>query len=140
LFQQINGLDYLDYLSYMYRFFRGGLRYKFFFTNTPVSSTNTFNSVYFQTSIFQNGSTYNNIDQGPSHITYPKLNPVHEVTVPYYSQYRKLPISVSPGERVMTLQYYANNAMGTKVLRSGADDFSYGWLMGTPQLSFSLPN
>lgn len=111
--------DYLSFLSYMYRFFRGGFRYKIISTGSRVTSK----------------LVEDKTDTGkltPSHITFPTINPVHEISVPYYSQYRKLPISTEEAG-IMKLNV-KTDATYADILRAGNDDLTFGWLMGTPQL------
>lgn len=121
------GYDYMSFLSYMYRFYRGGMRFKIFTTAETGSVA---------TSLHQNGSTIDINQQGPSHTTFNRLNPIHEVTVPFYCEYRKLPVSLAPARRLMTMQYTATGRGTYSFFRAGNDDFSYGWLMGTPQLAY----
>ena len=86
------GRDYMSYLSYLYRFYRGGRRYKFFNT-TPLKQSQT---CYIRSFLMPRNYSADEINvDGPSHITYPVINPVHEVEVPFYSQYRKIPIASS---------------------------------------------
>ncbi len=128
--------DYVSYLSYMYRFFRGGNRIKFI--TTKVENQGEIPHLF--SNIANKG--VNRPSTGPSHMTFQELNPVHEVTVPYYSQYRKLPISPirdsehpqKEDQNIMNLQITSNCKTEGFVMRSGNDDLTYGWLMGTPQL------
>lgn len=84
--------DYVSYLSYMYRFFRGGNRIKYLTSYTPKPNPEVGTEwTRVISNIAQKGR--NAFYTGPSHVTFPDLNPVHEVTIPFYSQYRKLPIS-----------------------------------------------
>lgn len=129
------GYDYVSYLSYIYRFFRGGVRFKFFMTNVGNDGGSL---PFVQSTLIQSGETQTVADQGPTHITYPALNPVHEVTVPYYCQYRKLPISLTNDKEYLGLQVSSSATASAKVLRAGSDDFTFGWLVGTPQLEASV--
>lgn len=126
------GRDYLSYLSYLYRFYRGGRRYKFFNT-TPLKQSQT---CYVRSFLIPRNYTADEINtDGPSHITYPVINPVHEVEVPFYSQYRKIPIaSTSDKGYDSSLMYYTNVGTQQIVARAGNDDFSFGWMIGPPQL------
>jgi hypothetical protein len=123
--------DYLNYLSYMYRFFRGGYRYKFI--PDDISNTNSIS-----TSLTFNVNQYNDIFTGPTHVTFPSLNPFHEVTVPYYSEYRRLPVSVDDDipslEVVLNLNKPSESSPQVRIMRAGNDDFTFGWLMGTPPI------
>lgn len=115
-----NNPDYLSYLSYMYRFFRGGFRYKVISDGTQVRSR-----------LLENENNTGKLT--PSHITFPQINPMHEVSIPYYSRYRKLPISSSK-DGIMKLNIKGDNTTPATLLRAGNDDLTFGWLMGTPQL------
>jgi hypothetical protein len=128
----ITGRDYMSYLSYMYRFYRGGRRYKFFNT-APLKQSQT---CYLQSYLCPRNYTADEINiDGPTHITYPVINPVHEVEVPFYSQYRKIPIASTQDKGFdSSLMFYTNVGTTQKVFRAGNDDFSFGWLIGPPQL------
>lgn len=131
--------DYVSYLSYMYRFFRGGNRIKYVVTKIkPVEGV----VPHITSNIKHQG--VNEPSTGPSHLTFPQVNPVHEVTIPYYAQYRKLPISpvrsdeekdIREDENIMNLELRSNSEIEGYLMRSGNDDLTYGWLMGTPQLA-----
>lgn len=112
-------IDYMSYLSYMYRFFRGGVRYKAITDSKSVKS-------------WLHPTMTKATNQAPTHITFGTLNPVHEVNIPYYSQYRKLPISGKDGLLNVTFKF--DEESDVQMLRAGNDDLTYGWLMGTPQL------
>lgn len=126
------GRDYISYLSYLYRFYRGGRRYKFF-NITPLKQSQT---CFVRSFLIPRNYKADEINtDGPSHITYPVINPVHEVEVPFYSQYRKIPIaSTSDKGYDSSLMYYTNVGTQQIVARAGNDDFSFGWMIGPPQL------
>nr|5CDD_A Chain A, Structural polyprotein, VP1 [Israeli acute paralysis virus] len=126
------GRDYMSYLSYLYRFYRGGRRYKFFNT-TPLKQSQT---CYIRSFLMPRNYSADEINvDGPSHITYPVINPVHEVEVPFYSQYRKIPIaSTSDKGYDSSLMYFSNTSTTQIVARAGNDDFTFGWMIGPPQL------
>jgi len=126
------GRDYMSYLSFLYRFYRGGRRYKFFNT-TPLKQSQT---CYVRSFLIPRNYTADEINtDGPSHITYPVINPVHEVEVPFYSQYRKIPIASTTDKGYdSSLMYYTNVGTQQIVARAGNDDFTFGWMIGTPQL------
>nr|AAL05920.1 capsid protein [Acute bee paralysis virus]AAL05921.1 capsid protein [Acute bee paralysis virus] len=125
------GRDYMSYLSYIYRFYRGGRRYKFFNTTALKQSQTCYIRSFLVPRYYTTDNTNND---GPSHITYPVLNPVHEVEVPYYCQYRKLPVASTTDKGYdASLMYYSNVGTNQIVARAGNDDFTFGWLIGTPQ-------
>ncbi|UXD80065.1 putative capsid protein [Linepithema humile virus 1] len=129
------GSDYLSYLSYMYRFFRGGVRYKCFSTGTVKTQADSNNRTTVRSALVKHGEKDTNMDVGPTHITFVDINPVHEVTVPFYSQYRKLPISLTADKEFMQLALSSSgDNENVDMFRSGNDDFTFGWLVGTPQL------
>lgn len=119
-------IDYISYLSYMYRFFRGGVRYKIFEGSKDTNDDQ-------RTITWLHSGAAKNTNMTPSHVTYTKLNPVHEVSVPYYSQYRKLPLSLDSSLMNVTCK----TRPGNFIMRSGDDNLTYGWLMGTPQIMTS---
>jgi hypothetical protein len=124
--------DYIDYLSYMYRFFRGGMRYKI-----EGMGGDRMTSGLVQNDV--SNSDVPNVPEAisvtsPSHITYPNLNPFHEISLPFYSQYRKLPISIQDDLMRIFVEVDNRGSSTYNVLRAGNDDFTFGWLMGTPQL------
>jgi hypothetical protein len=117
--------DYFSVLSYLYRFYRGGVRYKFFSDKVDVDAKIT-------STLVLDLDKAHPTTCGPTHTTYNKLNPVHEVMIPYYSQFRKLP--VTGGINTHKLYAHANADVDCELFRSGNDDFTYGWLMGSPQI------
>jgi hypothetical protein len=126
------GRDYMSYLSFLYRFYRGGRRYKFYNT-TPLKQSQT--CVLRSFLMPRNYSADEINSDGPSHITYPVLNPVHEVEVPFYSQYRRIPIASTTDKGYdASLMLLSNSPMYNIVTRAGNDDFSYGWMIGPPQI------
>lgn len=128
--------DYLSILSYMYRFFRGGQRLKFFITDVMPPKTQADESAIHMVKSFISNGNKDNSHIGPTHKTYPAINPVHEIAVPFYSKFRKLPISVL--DNILTPYIQTNKECKMEVLRSGNDDLTLGWLMGTPQLSVGV--
>lgn len=86
-------------LSYYYKFWRGSVRYKIVMRRPPRDSAGLSPAQFvlesrLQTIISTTGispvsaapGTTTNYAITPSHITYPMLNPVHEITVPYFSR------------------------------------------------------
>lgn len=123
--------DFSSYLSYMYRFMRGGVRYKFF--DQKMSKNNNI-----MTFLSFNDKFPIDVGIGPTHLTYPALNPVHEVSIPFYCKYRKLPISYFEHGIMPVLACKSLENTKTMVMRAGNDDLTFGWLMGTPQLTTGL--
>lgn len=113
-------IDYLSFLSYMYRFFRGGMRYKILNKDGVVKS-------------YLHPGTHSGTTMAPSHYTVASMNPFHEISVPYYSQYRKLPISIEDNLLNVTVKRDGEPDKSV-IYRAGNDDLTFGWLMGTPQL------
>lgn len=113
-------IDYLSFLSYMYRFFRGGMRYKILNSQGVVKS-------------YLHPGSHSGTTMAPSHLTVASMNPFHEISVPYYSQYRKLPISIEDNLLNVTVKRTGEGDKSV-IYRAGNDDLTFGWLMGTPQL------
>lgn len=111
-----------QFISYMYRFFRGGFRYKVI----PKDGTFVESCVY--------DVRGNNHKLSPSHITFNNINPVHEISLPYYSKFRKLPINA--GHDLMKVQVDTDAKQFT-LLSTGNDDLTFGWLMGVPQIQIN---
>lgn len=149
--EKTHGFDYCSYISYMYRFFRGGYRVKLFFLDqydketaaggkvvdtTSCAMQSWLSPVQFGAATVARGNRH----EGPTHRTYANINPVHEISLPYYSQYRKLPISAIPDRSMQGLSFAASKPSKWDLYRAGNDDLTYGWLMGTPQLLLGLTN
>jgi len=123
--------DYVYILSFLYRFMRGGYRYKFFADDNvqgQIIST-----------IVKNTYKDHASTTGPSHMTYNNLNPVHEIMIPYYSQFRKIPIygSHTYGDANLIkgkIQTPIEKGIHGELYRSGNDDLTYGWTIGSPQI------
>jgi len=129
---------YVDFFSHLYRFYRGGFSIKLLTrtndTNTRVKSTlrfrNPINSMYYT----------GDYDNTPTHVTYPNLNPIHEVRIPYYAQtYRRVICNHSRND----LDYLIPEVkmeMSTigDIYMAGDDNLSYGWLVGPPTMAQTL--
>nr|QKW94211.1 structural polyprotein [PNG bee virus 8] len=155
--------DYIAYLKHMYRFARGGVNIKAFCNMDLPYGTNTStylaptNSISLRSQIVydERGKGNKNYWRTPEHITYVDLNPVHEVSIPYYSKYRCVPtVPVAKNETttlavgrpiVPTIRFsgWCPDSLGAyqsqyhiqmRVYRGGKDDFSFGALVGPPQL------
>jgi hypothetical protein len=180
----------LDYFSWMYRFYRGGQRYKFFIEPatvptgavskgetrsyiTPIPTTDTpyvfVSGVYNANGVPQPGTLQTNNAAPPTRYYrgtnfttchFPRLNPIVEVTVPYYANTPILPIIAKDGVALADIKYNAvglgyqgqiildhewdgtnivpkPNALAranVKYSTAAADDFSFGWLVGPPTL------
>lgn len=120
--------DFTSFLSYMYRFFRGGVRYKIFSQSDVDMGTQVMSNIS-----FAEGPAVPTV--GPTHMTYSALNPVHEVNVPFYCKYRKLPISLQEQGAMPITRFHSTKEQEIMIMRAGNDDLTFGWLMGTPQLT-----
>lgn len=142
----------LDYISYIYRFFRGGTRWK-----AMLSGPVTFGG--YQEMILAHGvpsvrspSTisevlYNRFFSGTctfAHRVWNIVNPVIEVTAPFYSQ---VPIRAIVGTDepqppfledsavLYKKQVFGTNAdANVEFYRAASDDFTFGWVVGPPRL------
>lgn len=143
----------VDYISYLYRFFRGGMRWKAMYSAPVVAGG-------YQEMLLAHGVPSN---RSPSeiqieqvalydrfykatctfmHRVFNAINPVCEVTIPYFSQ---VPIRAIVGTDVAQPEFLEDSSMYYRlktyttqgevdVLRAAADDFSFGWLVGPPRL------
>lgn len=121
-----NHKDYVSILSYLYRFSRGGYRYKFFADDNEQGQV--------MSTLVKNYYKDHATSTGPSHMTYNNINPVHEIMIPYYSQYRKIPISGEVELIKGKIQTPVEKGIKGELYRSGNDDLTYGWIVGSPQL------
>lgn len=152
------GICPLDYVSWLYRFYRGGQRYKMLVDKTvsvgtliafsdpaisilPSSPSLTPAASSSWLSLFTAGSAF-------FHQCNLVLNNLLEVTVPYYSNtYISLIRSPTGGtvingseDRTTNLYMGADFPavqganLSASFLKAGADDFSFGWLVGPPRL------
>lgn len=145
----------LDYVSYLYRFYRGGQRFKYIcvtqrngtmssFTRNGVDSAPIAPGLITVASSFWQGVL--NSGSAFLHVTSPLLNLIHEVLVPYYSNtYISLirdpsatgGLTSNHDLRSYIYMVYSHTNTGTNnitMLRGAADDFSFGWLVGPPRL------
>jgi hypothetical protein len=143
------------YISFLYRFYTGGRRYKFFtkqFDNDPhnpaiittsmplqhndqpISNPN-YGLTFFDHSDFANNNNF-------SHKTFVPKNPVHEVEVP---NLRSKPFSLITSDKVLTRNYRrslvvkhsavsAGTSASCEVFQALADDANFSYLVGAPAI------
>lgn len=142
----------IDYISFLYRFFRGGMRWKAMYQGPVISGG-------YQEFILAHGvpssrqptsiedSVYNRFFTMAStfwHRTFNNINPVCEVMAPFYSQ---VPIRAITGVDVAQPTFLEDSSVlyrgqiyasspndSVEILRAGADDFTFGWMVGPPRL------
>lgn len=127
---------YLGWCSNVFYFYRGGLSYKFL--------TNSGKGLYSWLSTQYSGLYVEPAFSAPFHIT-PGNNPIHEVSVPFYSQTRRqvcskeddtvtgLSIDYSmPTAAVMFTDLTYPDVNDTFVYQAGKDDLTFGFLIGAP--------
>lgn len=138
----------LNYFSRMYVFYRGSVRYKIFTLATNDTATYPFRSVSSSEIISTSPRSYTtapnafgSVSGGRfSHIQYTNLNPVVEVTCPYFSN---VPIQLVSRAYITDLHLRmvyktvssgnsANAGKSGMVWKAGGDDFSFGYLVGCP--------
>lgn len=141
----------VDYISYLYRFFRGGSRFKAvtrtsepgatFATIEPasISPPRPFapvdsNALDIVRTALQQGSAF-------VHLLEAAYNRILEVLVPYYSNTH---ISLVRGasalvdntmDRASLVFFSGPNERVLDIFKSTADDFTFGWLVGPPRLT-----
>lgn len=139
-FYGLRTYDYISFIGHLYRYARGGLNIKFL----SKSQKSTDDSMQIRTIVEFGSSDVTVTRRAPEHITYTNLNPVHEISIPFYSKYKRVPVvplsaAGSVGEPILpkVLLYGAGTANGRQLdlYRSGKDDFSFGTLVGPPMLS-----
>jgi len=147
------GSTALEYISAIYRFYKGSQRYKFYYwhpqayvgtgdvpmmvawldaetSNAPLGTT--------PTSIFQDEVQAQGNNQF-LHRQNPILNQVMEVAVPFYSN---TPIGLISNKRIEVARFrpllwyssWGKLNQVTTVMRAAGDDFSMGFLVGAPRL------
>lgn len=140
----------VDYISWLYRFFRGGIRWKFLATSNGLDQgfqeavlVNDFESSRTITDVTE--TVFNSIfvaAQSFWHRVYTILNPVLEITVPYYSQTPVRPIvggdtkqpKLLDDNAVLYHSHITGGSGSVNILKAAHDDFSFGWLVGPPKL------
>ncbi|UQS94387.1 MAG: structural polyprotein [Corattcep virus 1] len=142
LYDQIQ-TDYVGFISQMYRYARGGMNYKLFAVGSSVNPLLGLRSRL----TFNRGLT----ERTPTHITYPAINPVHEISIPFYSKYKRIPVinvvggstnttnlgqPLIPSVRIELMN--TGEAMQLDVYRATKDDFSFGVLVGPPMFRRKL--
>uniref|UniRef100_A0AAT9JFP2 Structural polyprotein n=1 Tax=Periplaneta americana dicistrovirus TaxID=3032227 RepID=A0AAT9JFP2_9VIRU len=131
-------LDPMGYLSLMYRYYTGGYMAKFFAVS-PKAGSNIISRLVpaTQTGLESTISTCENT-------TFPHINPVHNVVVPFYSRYRRIPCTKTASDSLWKLgtalppkiALYSSSEMKLKYYRCGKDDFTFFTLVGPPRLEF----
>lgn len=145
----------LDYISYIYRFFRGGMRWKAMYscpvtaggyqdlvlehgpagprviTELKATAANLYDALVLRTNTFFNR-------------TFNTLNPVNEITAPYFSQTHIRPVlssnAVQPtlmedSNTIYRLKSFSSGSTeSVTIFKAAADDFTFGWLIGPPFL------
>lgn len=149
----------IGYISAMYRFYRGSRRYKLFCIKKSHSDTETNAADYIHRMTvtsqqlssmspinFTAGLVETQLPGAFQHTTFVDVNPVLECTVPYYSN---VPMQVISNDWVVrqhsrmvySFEYFPpfeETANWTQpeigVMTAAGDDFSFGYLLGTPMV------
>lgn len=132
------------YFSYMYRFCSGSLRVKIFDKSTTVSRTRIESVVDITYGPFDTPPTWSvyQFDQ-PSgrHITYSDLNPVHEITMPFYANGLSMLLSAHKQVNGQARPYVLvrvtsqTTTPDLDIFLSAGDDFSFGYLVAPPPIT-----
>lgn len=137
--------SFLDYISWIYRFWRGSTRYKLFEAQDGIDS-----HVMLALARFNVGPPeppyelpITTVDPWRTHVpmhAQPSINnPFLEIQIPYY---QNTPISIVGVEneqpklsdhRVLFTNS-SSNSVSCVLAESAGDDFSFGWLVGAPEL------
>lgn len=154
--QSTSRITPVDYISFLYRFFRGGMRYKFMKEATDLTG-----SLGYQEAMLLPGvnvgsipavvpdTIYNRFRDGSAtfiHRVYSLINPILEVTTPFFSQTTIRPIigndQIQPKELYTNSLLYrtTSNNSTVEVLRATSDDFTFGWIVGPPRLRSRVNN
>ena len=144
----------INYFSRMYVFYRGSVRYKIFVTrdNTRQVSSSAIPRVIITSSeiISTSPRSYITVPDAPSsasggrftQVQYNELNPIVEVTCPFYSN---VPIQLVSRTYITDLHLRMIYKLSTtadvattnnngSIWKAAGDDFSYGYLVGCPPL------
>jgi len=139
----IGGFDgYIGKMSNIFAFHRGGLSFKLRPTFGQTINSNS----YIRTTLVRTESGKPVFGDNVEHITYPYLNPIHEIQVPYYNSGRrglnnnKLS-STSPDSatRITPCVYVETNIEDLTLIVGAKDDLTYGYLIGPPIYTKSKP-
>lgn len=153
----------IDYISFLYRFYRGGLRFKFMKKTKGINGLTDYQeavlmpgieSVTVPTQVPVSTTTTSLFDKffkGANsfvHRAYCIMSPIMEVTTPFYSQTPIKPIvgidSSQPTQlepaALMYRSVSADTDNGVDILKASHDDFSFGWLIGAPFLREKVSN
>lgn len=127
--------DYVNYLAQMYRFCRGGINLKIF-TDGVGGRLTSFLS-------FGTQNLSPSVLRPPSHVTYNALNPIHQISIPFYSKYRKVPTvpvqTAGVGQiHIPGVSFLSTTDQSCDLMRATKDDFSLGCLVGPPMLLLRL--
>jgi hypothetical protein len=145
--EQLDAQTPIGYIASLYRFARGGVRYKFLYqkpsTGTPQVDRLI---VYSQLIVSTPPSGYTTpvrpVKFGSfQHIFYPSITPVMEVTCPYYSNAAMAVLSTTPSLPQKSRMIYAAQTvpaqgvgvdnMEMAILKAAADDFTFGFMLGS---------
>nr|ULF99830.1 MAG: hypothetical protein 1 [Aparavirus sp.] len=121
---------YLGMCSNIFAFYRGGLSFKII-PNTASGSAHTFSTL-----------SLNQVAGGdlPTHHTFNYTTPIHEVSVPFYTTYRRVPTNVSTAfpdlyAPTLTVEDYSGSSISARWFVAGKDDLTFSYLIGSPLLT-----
>nr|WPV63210.1 MAG: capsid protein [Wufeng shrew dicistrovirus 13] len=140
----------LQRLSMIYRFNMGSIRYKVVPMRLPLNNMSIFSTLYVPPASPPAAAPFNFPGSSgvPFHITYPHINPVHEISIPAYtnganrvneSSADAFPMIRQPFAHLQSYPpMYPDEVLDLVLLAAGGDDFSFGWLTGAPQCAIVL--
>jgi hypothetical protein len=142
----------IDYISWIYKFFRGGVRWKSFYAG-PITAGGQQRAVLAPGTTFKTVATiteaefdrYQKSCGSFQHRVFTNVNPVLEVTAPFYSQVPIRPIQDPKDETIplldntsvyhrLDLNSTGSPAGSLDIYKAASDDFTFGWLVGPPYL------
>jgi hypothetical protein len=135
-FTSYQNSDYVTFLSRMYRFWRGGFSLK-----VQADTGTWFRSQIFVGNFYTSPNSHL-LKNTSSHTTFPAINPLHEVRLPFNSQtYRRVITDEFVNENNIDYSYSAisfesDSDTTHNTFIAGDDNLSYGWLVGPPVVSY----
>nr|ULF99828.1 MAG: hypothetical protein 1 [Aparavirus sp.] len=119
---------YLELCSNIFAFYRGGLSFK-------VIPKATSGVVFSYLKLDASGQAVDS----PAHFTNTAVTPIHEVTVPFYTTYRRVACNVDSSfpeiyAPLLTVEDYDHGVVQGRWYAAAKDDLTFSYLIGPPAL------